>query len=355
MPGISIVAVLNDQRRQDAVEKLRRKTLRDASDPLSYSSAVFISYYRLSKDAFVMVLDKISPHLKGSEIPPIIQLSTTLRVLGTGSFQGVIAKDMDISLGRSTVSTLMWKVINAIENIICPLWIKLQMSEEEIRNSKAYFFQKFQIPGVIGCIDGTHVKLLKPSEDASLYLNRKGAFSINTLIICDYKMQVRAVDACRPGSCHDSYIWHMSRARNFFFNNYCNGNKNNWLLGDSGYGLEPYLITPYKNVVAGTTQHKFNAKHASARNIVERTIGVLKSRFRCLLGTMRYTPLKTSQIINVCCAIHNICRRYNVDCEEVITSTESEENDSQHEGEQSEREMFRVGQRIRENIATQLN
>ncbi|XP_037808563.1 uncharacterized protein LOC119601603 [Lucilia sericata] len=173
MPGISIVAAINAQERQESVEKLRRKILRDASDPLSYPSAVFVSYYRLSKEAFIMVLEKLSPHLQSSTIPVIIQLSTTLRFLATGAFQGVIAKDVDISLGRSTVSTIMWRVINATENIICPQWIKLQMSADEIQNSKAHFFNKFHVPGVIGCIDGTHVKMNKPSEDESLFLTEK--------------------------------------------------------------------------------------------------------------------------------------------------------------------------------------
>lgn len=100
-------------------------------------------------------------------------------------------------------------------------------------------------------------------------------------------MKVLAVDASRPGSCHDSFIWNMCNARNYFLNSYNQGDTNSLLLGDSGYGLEPFLITPYKDVAAGTVQHKFNNSYASGRNIVERTIGVLKSRFRSLHGTQK--------------------------------------------------------------------
>lgn len=57
------------------------------------------------------------------------------------------------------------------------------MTPEEKRKSKAYFFQSCQIPGIIGCIDGTHVKLNKPSEDESLFLNSKGPFSVNAMIV----------------------------------------------------------------------------------------------------------------------------------------------------------------------------
>lgn len=170
-------------------------------------------------------------------------------------------------------------------------------------------------------------------------------------------MKVRAVDACRPGSCHDSFIWNMSSARNHFLNNYSNGDQNSWLLGDSGYGLEPFLITPYKDVAAGTGEHVFNKKHASGRNIIERTIGVLKSRFRCLLGTLVYSPHKVIKIINVCCALHNICREFNIQWEEDPTWNEGEGDDGNEDdvGEFSQRNLFNIAKRLRDNIAAQLN
>lgn len=169
-------------------------------------------------------------------------------------------------------------------------------------------------------------------------------------------MKVRAVDSCRPGSCHDSFIWNMSSARNFLLNAYSNGDKNSWLLGDSGYALEPFLLTPYKDVRAETREHKFNKKHASGRNIVERTIGVLKSRFRCLMGTMLFSPQKVVKIINVCCALHNICREYGVDWEEDPTWNQSEGDDVFEDDEEvSERNMFNIAKRTRDSIAAQLN
>lgn len=170
-------------------------------------------------------------------------------------------------------------------------------------------------------------------------------------------MKVRAVDACRPGSCHDSFIWNMCRARNRYLNNYSGGDQNSWLLGDSGYGLEPFLITPYKDVAAGTREHLFNKKHTSGRNIIERTIGVLKSRFRCLLGTVIYSPQRVIKIINVCCALHNICREFNIECQEDPTWNDGEDdvvNEDDVE-EFAQRNLFNIAKRLRDNIAAQLN
>lgn len=142
--------------------------------------------YRLNKEAFVMVLDEIAPFLKRSRIPAIIQLATAIRFLATGAYQGVIGKDADLSMGRSTVSTILWRIVNALEFKICPHWIKLKMTPEEKTNSKLHFFTKYQIPGIIGCIDGTHIKISKPNKDEYLFYNRKGTFSINAMIVSSY-------------------------------------------------------------------------------------------------------------------------------------------------------------------------
>lgn len=41
-----------------------------------------------------------------------------------------------------------------------------------------FFRQKNGFPGIIGVIDGTHIKIDKPEEDPESYINRKGYYSI---------------------------------------------------------------------------------------------------------------------------------------------------------------------------------
>ncbi|XP_050339431.1 putative nuclease HARBI1 [Bactrocera neohumeralis] len=225
-------------------------------------------------------------------------------------------------------------MLNVLERTQCPKWVKFGRTHYEVRQSNLHFYNKFAIPGVIGCIDGTHIKLLKPCDNEHLYLNRKGCFSVNAMIVCDYKMSITAVDACHPGSSHDAFIFNLSNIKQSLLSSFQSGDHSSWLLGDSGYALEPYLLTPYRNPTSGTSQHKFNLQHAKARNIVERVIGVLKSRFKCLQTVLPYTPQKVVKIINVCCAFHNICRFYNVDdsmyafSEEVIDDDPAENNSS---------------------------
>ena len=56
------------------------------------------------------------------------------------------------------------------------------------------------------------------------------------------------------------------------------------MIGDSGYPLEPWLMTPYPDENA-EREKRFNERHRSARNVIERCFGVLKSRFRCIHDT----------------------------------------------------------------------
>lgn len=87
------------------------------------------------------------------------------------------------------------------------------------------------------------------------------------------------------------------------------------LLGDSGYPLRPWLLTPLENEPEpGTPEAAFNAAHKTCRASVERCIGVLKGRFRCLLKhrVLHYAPDVCAHIINACAVLHNMCTDNNV-------------------------------------------
>ena len=53
--------------------------------------------------------------------------------------------------------------------------------------------------------------------------------------------------------------------------------KGAWLLGDSGYALKPWLLTP---ILSPTTraERKHSKAHKSTRCIIERTYGIWKMR-----------------------------------------------------------------------------
>ncbi|XP_017473887.1 PREDICTED: putative nuclease HARBI1 [Rhagoletis zephyria] len=95
---------------------------------------------------------------------------------------------------------------------------------------------------------------------------------------------------------------------------YSNGERNFWLLGDSGYPQLPYLMTPIPGNNLSDSEHNYNRHHRKARNCVERCFGVLKSRFRCLSKdrVLMYDPVLAGKIINACIILHNIMILNNI-------------------------------------------
>ena len=79
------------------------------------------------------------------------------------------------------------------------------------------------------------------------------------------------------------------------------------ITGDSGYALQPWLMTPIRHA-ANQQEEAYNKSHQLARHRVERCIGLLKSRFRCLSRQriVMYSPAKAGAIINSCAVLHNI-------------------------------------------------
>jgi len=51
-------------------------------------------------------------------------------------------------------------------------------------------------------------------------------------------------------------------------------------IGDSGYALRPWLMTPLNNPDPNTPEGRYNEWFTKTRSLIERTNGLLKMRFR---------------------------------------------------------------------------
>lgn len=86
------------------------------------------------------------------------------------------------------------------------------------------------------------------------------------------------------------------------------------ILGDAGYPLQPWLMTPFRKP-RKKEEENYNECLTKTRQVIERTFGILKSRFRCLDrsgGVLQYTPSVCCRIIVACAVLHNYCIRHHV-------------------------------------------
>ncbi|XP_017477939.1 PREDICTED: putative nuclease HARBI1 isoform X1 [Rhagoletis zephyria] len=167
-----------------------------------------------------------------------------------------------------------------------------------------------------------HVRICAPRNEVQhLYLNRTGYYSLNVMITIN-----RISGSLTP----DTQVLIMIPIYGMYIKLF---------LGDAGYPLGRIIMTPFRNTVDGSPQRNYNKIYAKARNSIERTIGVLKSKFRCSARGLHYAPEKAMQIVNACCALHNNSQHFKVQFPDTILSTDNQqestpvENNSASNGE----------------------
>ncbi|KAL8515195.1 hypothetical protein ACS0TY_014056 [Phlomoides rotata] len=163
--------------------------------------------------------------------------------------------------------------------------VQAQPVDENISDAR---WGKFQ--GCLGALNGTYIDVYVLATDKGWYHNRKGHCFINVLGVCDMNMRFVYV---LTG-------WECSTANSRVLRDVIHRNTGlhvprgylTLLLCDNGYPNCEGFLTPYKGVryhlsewssrQPQTYQEYFNMKHTRARNVIDRTFGLLKIRWGIL-------------------------------------------------------------------------
>ncbi|XP_064478311.1 putative nuclease HARBI1 isoform X1 [Ornithodoros turicata] len=254
---------------------------------------------------------------RGSPLPPVYQLLLALRFYRTGSFQMVIGDVVNVS--QPTVSRAIATLSRALARLR-PDHVRLP-TPDEIPDVRLQFYKIAGFPGVTGCIDGTHIPIQSPGgENAELFRNRKGVFSVNVQVVSGPNLEFYDIVASWAGSTHDSRILQNSRFGTLLENSQYPG----IILGDSGYACKPHLLTPLLNVQTAS-EERYNKAHIKTRNSIERAFGVWKRMFPCLTKKLATKLETTVAIITATAVLYNICRKRNL----LTMPDETEEVDSE--------------------------
>ncbi|XP_066596449.1 putative nuclease HARBI1 [Prorops nasuta] len=264
--------------------------------------------FRLNKTQFQEVLLQIESKIVQRElnnaVPPVIQLLATLRFYATGCFLQMIG---DFSgMCTKTAQTIVHRVSFAIADLL-KRYVKLPQSDLEImENAKNNFYISGMIR-VAGAIDCVHICIESyGGDDAELWRNRKGFFSINTQCLVNSDLEILDIVVRWPGSTHDSTIFEHSRLKQRLDNMEL---KNCVILGDRGYPNGKYLITPLANPTT-PAEILYNEAHIRTRCMVERCFGIWGRMFSVLtIGSRFKTPVRTINVIIATAILYNITRR----------------------------------------------
>ncbi|XP_066599980.1 putative nuclease HARBI1 [Prorops nasuta] len=251
----------------------------------------------------------------------------------------------------STLHTIITRVTKFLVKIAKTI-IQMPTREEEIK-IKEYFLKEQGFPGVIGLIDGTHIRIDKPKEDPDSYINRKHFYSIHVQGVVDNNLKFIDVLVGYPGSVHDARVLNESPLAERMEENWTNGV---YLLGDNAYPCRKELLVPYKdNGHLTHAQKNYNKKLSSCRIKIEHAFGLVKQRFRQLYHLKLRNLSRMVQVIYSAFLLHNIANASDMELFEPPLHDEFPDPDFRQV--HFENEIFsdhENGKRLRDELCRQL-
>ncbi|KAF5443105.1 hypothetical protein F2P56_035693 [Juglans regia] len=169
----------------------------------------------------------------------------------------------------------------------------------------------------IGAIDGTYIDACVPAEATNAYLSCYQQVSQNVLAACDFDMKFTFIYAGWEGTAHDARLFMDALSRPGI--DFPLPPEGYYYLVDSAFPCTLGFMPPYPRVRYHMSdrhsnssfsgyQYYFNYRHSSLQNVIERTFGVLKKRFRILKSMNPYKVTRLRYIIIACFVMHNIIR-----------------------------------------------
>ncbi|WCJ29879.1 hypothetical protein M5689_011482 [Euphorbia peplus] len=291
------------------------------------------------------------------------QLLKTLWLLG----HNVSYRELSVIFRRSTetISRHFHNVLDAIielEDRFLRQPDGSQVPSEIFTNKILYPYFK----DCVGAIDGTHIRVKVSNTDAPKYRGRKEYPTQNVLAACNFDLKFTYVLAGWEGTASDSRIIKDALSRDLPLKI----PEGKYYLVDAGFMLRSGLITPYRGERYHLKEYSrnppqngrelFNLRHASLRNAIERTFGVLKKRYPIIGSSTEpnFGVKIQNKIIIACCILHNYLRGVEpndlilqeVDDELLNRNTSGDEHYSSRES----NEETRRGELLRDSISAEM-
>ncbi|XP_064461765.1 putative nuclease HARBI1 [Ornithodoros turicata] len=294
----------------------------------------FKSHFRLHRSTVEKMATLLAPALESATIhpgrPTIPAMKQRLVVIWSlanlESFSQVSVGDR-FGVAKSTVFHCVRRVGSALLDM-ARLFVAWPSNCHDALPIILGFQGKSRFPKVLGAIDGSHIEITAPKENASSYVNRKGFHSVVLQAVCDHEMR----------------FLHCS-VDHFPLDSY--------LVGDAAYPIGPHLLTPHRDDGHLTVkERRYNVHLSRARVTIERAFGLLKGRFRRLFRVETRRPDIIVTIIIVACIFHNACLMWGDTFEEPPVADRQDETSVPED--ETPADVRRIGIQKREDIANSL-
>ncbi|XP_059317656.1 protein ALP1-like isoform X2 [Lycium ferocissimum] len=311
------------------------------------NSVSFESLFKLSRKTFnyicslvkeeMMVRPTNITDLSGKFLSLDDRVAVALRRLSSGDSLSTVGESFGIH--QSTVSQITWRFVevmekNGVHHIHWP------SSQEDMKDIKSKFANIRGLPNCCGAVDITHIMFCLSTSDPSskVWSDLEKNHSMILQAIVDPDMRFLDILAGWPGSLSDSEVLKCSRffklveegkrlgGQNFKLSN--DTDLREYIVGDSGFPLLPWLLTPYTGRGLSDHQADYNKRHFATRKVAQRALARLKDKWKIIQGVMwRPDKQKLPRIILVCCVLHNILIDLNDGVEDEVPLTHHHDPD----------------------------
>ncbi|XP_025160788.1 putative nuclease HARBI1 isoform X2 [Harpegnathos saltator] len=228
--------------------RVARRRLRDAQNPFHIPRDEFIDYFRLTPELVINIATALRVDLQNKRLTglvPEIKVLIAIQFYAQGSYQRSVGNQFQWIVSQSTTSRCLHAVTEAIYRRLLRRWVNFPMNEEDRQQARAKFSAAtYPFEDAIAAIDCTFIHIIAPHENEEAFINHHGRHSLNVQAIVDPDMKLLNINPRYPDARNDSYIWSTSPIRRAMEFHYNRGERKTWLIGDAGYPLEPWLMTP---------------------------------------------------------------------------------------------------------------
>ena len=242
------------------------------------------------------------------------KLLVTLRYLATGDSQQ--SQAFNFRLGRATICHFIRPTLTAIWDSLSPLYLKMPTTVEEWQQISDEFYEDWNMPHVIGALDGKHVCMECPSYAGSSFYNYKGFHSTVLMAVCDSKYRFIYTDIGHYGRDNDASIFSVTQLYHDFQHDLvpipqpiplAEGGESApyHLVGDEIFPLKEWLMKPYPGANLSEQQKVYNYRLSRARRTIENSFGILAARWRIYRRPIRAALETCDLIVKATVCLHN--------------------------------------------------
>ncbi|KAK5648168.1 hypothetical protein RI129_003060 [Pyrocoelia pectoralis] len=282
------------------------------------------NFLRMDETTFNILLKKIEHRIQKNHtnmresIPAIHKLIITLRYLATGESYRSLMYNFRVS--ESTISLFVPIVCQAIYEELKDNYLKVPSTVGEWLQISHEFEKQWNLPNVIGALDGKHIQIKAQGNAGSAYYNYKHQHSIVLLALVDADYTFTYINVGVNGRISDGGVFRESDLYSALTQNSLNIPADKALpkrikkvpyviVADAAFQSSLHILKPYPFRNMTRNQRIFNYRLSRVRRIVENTFGILANRFRILLHVNALEPQKVCIIVQAACALHNFLRK----------------------------------------------